>query len=99
MKLAEALLRRKELQDKISQIDFVKRMDIYEIKTTRRKAHEGIDDIQATIPKLDLSQVTREYDHYAKQLRLIDASIQRLNWTTDIDVQDSVWADYGDVAA
>lgn len=98
MKLAEALLRRKELQDKLTQIDFVKRQDMFEMKVSRRKVSDSIDDIQATVPKLDLSQVTREYDHYAKQLRLIDAAIQQLNWTTDITVSDTVWADFGDLA-
>lgn len=99
MKLAEALLRRKELQDKLTQIDFVKRQDMFETKVKRSRVTENIDDIVATIPKLDLSQVTKEYDHYAKQLRLIDAAIQQMNWTTEITVNDSVWADYGDVAA
>lgn len=98
MKLAEALLRRKELQDKVNQIDFVKRQDLFETKVKRSRVTENIDDIVGTVPKLDLNQVTKEYDHYAKQLRLIDAAIQQMNWTTDITVNDSVWADYGDVA-
>lgn len=99
MKLAEALLRRKELQDKLTQVDYVKRQDMFETKVKRSRVTENIDDIVSTVPKLELNQVTREYDHYAKQLRLIDAAIQQLNWTTDISVNDSVWADYGDMAA
>lgn len=98
MKLAEALLRRKELQDKVNQIDFVKRQDLFETKVKRSRVTENIDDIVGTVPKLELNQVSKEYDHYAKQLRLIDAAIQQMNWTTDIVVNDSVWADYGDVA-
>lgn len=99
MKLAEALLRRKELQDKLTQIDFVKRQDMFEIKVSRRKVSDSIDDIQATVPKLSLDEVTREYNHYSKQLRLIDAAIQQMNWTTEITVNDSVWADWGDLTA
>jgi hypothetical protein len=96
MKLAEALLRRKELQDKLLKIEHVKRSDIYELKVTRRKITEEVDDISASIPKLELHQVTKEYDHYSKQLRLIDAAIQQLNWTTDIEVNNSVWTDFSD---
>ena len=96
MKLAEALLRRKELQDKVSRIAVVKEKDIYEVKTGRKAAHEGIDDIIAQVPKLDLVEVTKEYDFYSKRLRLIDAAIQQANWTTDIDVDASVSQDFGE---
>lgn len=59
VKLAEALLRRKELQGKV-----------------------------------DRAEVNREYNHYAKQLRLVDAAIQRANWTTDVEVDDTVMRDF-----
>ena len=94
MKLAEALLRRKELQGKVDRINQVKNADIFEVKVTRKAAHEGIDDIIANVPKLQLAEVTQEYDHYAKQLRLIDAAIQQANWTTEIEVNDSVNVDF-----
>jgi hypothetical protein len=94
MNLAEALLRRKELNEKVSRIAVVKDKDIYEVKTGRKKAHEGIDDIIAQVPKLELSQVTREYDHYAKRLRLIDAAIQQAHWTTELEVDSIVNDDF-----
>ena len=94
MKLAEALLRRKELQDKVSRIAVVKDKDIYEVKTARRAAHEGIDDVIANVPKLVLAEVTAEYDFYAKRLRLIDAAIQQANWTTEITVDNCVTEDF-----
>ena len=94
MKLAEALLRRKELQDKVSRIAVIKEKDIFEVKTVRKAVHEGIDDIIAQVPKLTLAEVTKEYDHYAKRLRLIDAAIQQANWTTDIEVGPSVNQDF-----
>ena len=94
MKLAEALLRRKELQDKVSRIAVIKEKDIFEVKTVRKAVHEGIDDIIAQVPKLTLAEVTKEYDHYAKRLRLIDAAIQQANWTTDIEVDPSVNQDF-----
>lgn len=94
MKLAEALLRRKELQQKVERISAIKQQDIFDVKVTRKPAHEGIDDVIAQVPKLDLSQVTAEFDHYAKRLRLIDAAIQQANWTTEIEVDHSVNEDY-----
>jgi len=94
MKLAEALLRRKELQGKIDRIADIKEKDIFEVKTVRKLAHEGIDDIIAQVPKLSLAEVNQEYDFYAKRLRLIDAAIQQANWTVDIDVDSCVNEDY-----
>ena len=96
MKLADALLRRKELQEKVDQIRRIKAEDVYEMRFKRQKVSEDVDDIQAQVPKLELNQVTEEYDYYAKRLRLIDAAIQQLNWTTDIMVQPGVWVDFAD---
>jgi len=94
LKLAEALLRRKELQGKVDRINVVKQTDLFETKVQRRQAHEGIDDVIAAIPKLTLAEVTAEYDFYAKQLRLIDAAIQQANWTTEIECKDGILDDY-----
>jgi len=94
MKLAEALLRRKELQGKVDRIKGIAEKDIFEVKVQRRLAHEGIDDVIAQIPKLTLAEVNQEYDFYAKRLRLIDAAIQQANWTTDIEIDESVCKDF-----
>lgn len=96
IKLAEALLRRKELQEKVNQIRQIKEKDVFETKAKRIHVQEGIDDIVASVPKLTLSQVTSEFDHYAKQLRLIDSVIQQANWTTELECQDSVMKDFAD---
>lgn len=96
MKLADALLRRKELQCKVDQLKIIKEKDLYEIRCSRKQVHESIDDVIANIPKLEFNQVTEEYDYYANKLRLIDASIQQVNWTTDIPVDDLVWVNYSD---
>ena len=45
-------------------------------------------------PLLEVNQVTSEFDYYANKLRMIDAAIQHLNWTTDISVDDKVWIDF-----
>jgi hypothetical protein len=96
MKLADALLRRKELQQKVDQIRAVKDKDTFQFVFERKKISEDIDDIKANVPILELSQVTKEYDYYANKLRLIDGAIQQLNWTTDITVDDLVWVDFSE---
>ena len=94
IKLAEALLRRKELQEKV---DLLRRIDstaLYEVRARRVKVTDNIDDIVADVPKLTASQVTQEYDFYAKQLRKVDAVIQQANWITDLEVDSEVMSDY-----
>lgn len=86
IKLAEALLRRKELQAKVDQLARIKDNDmVYQLRSQRIKVNEGLDDLNADVPKLLVSQVTAEYDFYARQLRLIDGKIQHTNWTAIID--------------
>lgn len=95
IKLAEALLRRKELNDKVGILKNFKDKDVYyEIRGQRAKVTEGLDDINANYPKLEVGQVTKEYDFYARQLRLIDAAIQQANWTTELELNDSVMSDF-----
>ena len=94
IKLAEALLRRKELNGKVDQLKAIKERDIYAMKFERIKNTDSIDDIKAMVPVLNAAQVTAEYDHYARQLRLVDAAIQQANWTTGIEVNDSTMQDY-----
>lgn len=94
VKLAEALLRRKELQGKVDVLKSIKDRDLFDVKARRQSVSEGIDDVVAQVPKLTASQVTREYDWHARQLRLIDAAIQQANWTCEIDVHDESMGDF-----
>ena len=96
IKLAEALLRRKELQEKVERLSKIKVDDLFVVKTGRKPAHEGIDDIVAQVPKISMKQVTHDFDWHSKQLRLVDAAIQQANWSTEITVPESVLADYVD---
>lgn len=96
IKLAEALLRRKELQGKVDVLKNIKDRDLFEVKARRQQVTEGIDDIVAQVPKLTASQVTKEFDWHARQLRLIDAAIQQANWTTGIQVDAATMQDFGD---
>ena len=90
IKLAEALLRRKELQGKVDILQQIKDKDLFEIKAKRQPISESIDDVVAQVPKLTASQVTAEFDWHARQLRLIDATIQQANWVTEVEVTDIV---------
>lgn len=95
IKLAEALLRRKELAAKVEILDKFKNNHLfYEIRHQRIKATDGMDDLNLDVPKLSASQVTAEYDHYARALRLIDAAIQQANWTCELNVDDKTMSDY-----
>ena len=86
-KLAELLLRRKELQEKVDQLKPINIKGLFEIVTKRQKVSEDYDEITAQVAKLTPSQVTEEYDYYARLLRLTDAAIQQANWTTIVTVE------------
>lgn len=94
IKLAEALLRRKELQDKVQQLKQIQREALFEVKAQRRNVTDSLDDIVAQVPKLTASQLTKEYDYYAGQLRRIDAKIQQANWTADVEVDEDALKTY-----
>ena len=94
VKLAEALLRRKELAGKVLILNQIKTASVYETKVTRKNVTENIDDIIAQVPKLTAAQVTAEFDWHSRQLRLVDAAIQQTNWTTEIEVDPTVMEDY-----
>ncbi len=87
IKLAEALLRRKELAEKLNIVRQIKDTQlIYQIRNKRINVMDQVESLDADFPKLTLSQVMAEYDFVAKQLRLIDALIQQSNWTTILQV-------------
>ena len=94
VKLAEALLRRKELQGKVNQLSSIKDRDLYEVKGKRTKVTDEVDDLVLQVPLLSAQQVTAEHDWHARQLRLVDAAIQQANWTTSVTVADDVMSDY-----
>jgi hypothetical protein len=95
IKLAEALLRRKELAEKLNVLrHFKDNHAFYEVRGQRVKVTEGLEDINVNYPKLEASQVTAEFDYVAKQLRLVDALIQQANWTTVLEVDPMVMEAY-----
>lgn len=87
MKLAEALLLRKQLEAKVRQLEPLKTHGdngLFETKTQRRNVSESVDEVTFQIPKLTLEQVTKEYDKHATALRKLDAAIQEANWTHEL---------------
>ena len=94
VKLAEALLRRKELEAKVALLKAIKDSSLFEVKAKRVKVTDDIDDLVASVPKVTASQVTAEYDWHARQLRLVDSVIQQANWTTELTVADSIFGNY-----
>lgn len=86
VKLAELLLRRKELAEKVQQTKAVQSAQVYDTKLKRQQVTENIEDVIATVPKLTLSQVTAEHDHYSRALRMVDAAIQQANWTCEVEI-------------
>lgn len=96
IKLAEALLRRKELNEKVERLRSIDNRELFETRTSRKPAAEGIDDIIAEVSKISFQQFTHCYDWHAKQLRKVDALIQQANWSTELETQDDVMGDYVD---
>jgi len=96
IKLAEALLRRKELQAQVDRLEKINQQGLFEIKAQRKQVSESIDDVVASVPKISMQQVTHAYDWHAKQLRRVDALIQQANWNTELDVDAEAMGDYVD---
>ena len=91
MKIAQALLLRKQLERKVNQLEPIKNMGeqgLFEIKTQRKNVSEEVDEVSFQVPKVTLSEVTKEYDKFATALRKLDASIQKANWEYDVDFSD-----------
>lgn len=96
VKLAELLLLRKELQQKVDRLRPIGQRTMYETKTGRGKCEEGFNDMIAEVPKISFQQFTHAYDTAAKNLRLVDAAIQQANWTCEVEIDADAIKDYVD---
>ena len=94
IKLAQALLKRKELNEKVAQLARIKEEDWTVMRTRRIKVEAGIDEVTVGMPKAPLSELTAAYDYYAKRLRELDGLIQQANWTTVIKLEDPTILEY-----
>lgn len=87
MKIAEALLLRKQLDSKVKQLEPLKingENGLYDTQVQRKNINDNVDEIIAKVPKVQLADITRTYDHYATELRKLDAAIQKANWEYDV---------------
>ena len=93
MKIAQGLLLRKQLEQKVKQLEPIKLQGeegLLQTKTRRVNVTEQIDELTLQVPRITLAEVTGEYDKYASALRNLDAAIQRANWEFDLaDFADS----------
>jgi hypothetical protein len=94
LKLAEALLRRKELQQKVDQLARLKDDQLFALVIDQKPITDNVMEVRAAVPRVSMEQVTADYDWHAKQLRRVDAAIQQANWMTEIDVDAEVVEDY-----
>lgn len=92
MKIAQALLLRKQLDEKVKQLTPIKNMGdqgLFTVQTKRINVSEQTDEVSFQIPKMTLSEVTKEYDKFASALRKLDAAVQKANWEFDVDFTDA----------
>jgi len=88
MKIAEALLLRKQLEAKVRQLEPIKQLGeqgLFEVKLKRINVNDQTDEVSFQVPKVTLEDVTKTYDHYASELRKLDSSIQQANWIYDVE--------------
>ena len=93
VKLAEALLRRKELEGKVKQLAAIKQSLLIDTVVQRIKVQEGFDDLTIKYNKVSVKEVTAEFDFYSRALRLCDAAIQQMNWTVELDEAEKYMSD------
>lgn len=87
MKIAEGLLLRKQLQAKVDQLRPIKDLGergAFQQNVTRRNVSENVDEVTVTTPRVSLEDLTKTYDHYATQLRKLDAALQQANWEHEL---------------
>lgn len=92
--LAHALLRRKELQQKVDQLKTINQKELFEVRAKRVNVTESLDDIVAQVPKLRPEEITAAFDWHARRLREVDLAIQQANHATQVTVPDEVMADF-----
>lgn len=91
--LAECLLRRKELSERLARMGAIRSKDLFETRVSRVKVTDNIDEVTAGVAKVDFAEFDKEYNNYASQLRRIDAAIQQMNWTVNVDNVDECFID------
>ena len=91
--LAELLLRRKELRERLDRMQQINQRELFEVKARRKSVSENIDDIVAEVPKMSYAEFSAEYNALASQHRRLDALIQQANWSTQVDAPFELFKD------
>jgi len=92
MKIAQALLLRKQLEQKVAQLTPIRNygeQGLLSTKVMRKNVSDQVDEVTIQTPRVTLDDVTETFDKYATALRKLDASIQKANWEFDVDFADS----------
>jgi hypothetical protein len=87
MKIAQGLLLRKQLTEKVQQLKPIRELGdqgLFEPKVKRVNVTDQTDEVTINVPKVELKDVTAEFDKYSTALRKLDAAIQQSNWTHDV---------------
>ena len=93
MKLAEALLLRKQLVQKVGQLAPIKHFGdngVLALQTKRVKVSDEVDEVSIQVPRVTLADITATFDHYATELRKLDAAIQQANWQYDVNYAEAL---------
>jgi hypothetical protein len=88
MKIAEGLLLRKQLQAKTEQLKPLRDLGergVFDQQVKRQSVSDNVDEVTIVTPRVTLKDITSTYDHYATQLRKLDAALQKANWSFDLD--------------
>jgi len=95
-KLAECLLRRKELSGKLERMGYIRQESLFKMEVQRVSVGAGTDfeELRAKVPLMSYQAFDAEYNHYARQLREIDARIQQMNWSADLEDVDNCFNDF-----
>jgi hypothetical protein len=91
MKIAEGLLLRKQLALKVEQLKPLKDLGergVFDQQVKRVNVSENVDQLTIVTPRVSLEDITLTFDHYATQLRKLDAALQKANWTHDLDFKE-----------
>lgn len=95
--LSEVLVRRKELKARHDLFTkLTKQRNIFEPQVQRRviSDQQGIEQIDAVVPRTTREAVEREADYYSRLWRLTDGLIQQLNHTTNVAVPAFVMKEF-----
>ncbi len=91
LKIAEGLLLRKQLQAKVEQLKPLRELGdrgVFSQQVQRKQVSENVDELSIVTPRITLEDLTKTYDHYATQLRKLDAALQKANWNYDLDFNE-----------